>query len=177
MLRAIQNLREIAQNCSETAPFGYELSAWLAKSIDDFLKHRVQSIDEALGLKGPVGGVPWWREEQMRARDRLLKEAAALFFGELSVCAQARHIRLASLRYAASAWRFDRHQDAMPERYRNALGEWLWRAFKSGAPMPIGERHLRTILAGAKVSPGDAGLRAKENSGTRAGPPVRLCAE
>jgi hypothetical protein len=35
----------------------------------------------------------------------------------------------------------------MPETYEGTPLEFLWRAFKSGAPMPIGERQLRRILA------------------------------
>ncbi len=53
---------------------------------------------------------------------------------------------LRAVRYAASAWRFDRERDAMPERYKGTQTECLWRAFKSGATMPIGVRQLRNIL-------------------------------
>jgi hypothetical protein len=35
----------------------------------------------------------------------------------------------------------------MPERYAGTQNEYLWRAFKSGAAMPISERQLRNILA------------------------------
>ena len=50
-------------------------------------------------------------------------------------------------RYAASTWRFDRNNDDMPAHYAGTPKECLWRAFKSSAPMPIGERQLRNILA------------------------------
>ena len=36
----------------------------------------------------------------------------------------------------------------MPTHYRGRPKAHLWRAFKAGAAMPIGERHLRSILAG-----------------------------
>ena len=35
----------------------------------------------------------------------------------------------------------------MPPDYADTQKECLWRAFKSGAPMPIGERQLRNVLA------------------------------
>jgi hypothetical protein len=35
----------------------------------------------------------------------------------------------------------------MPPQYRGTAKAHLWRAFKAGAAMPIGERHLRSILA------------------------------
>lgn len=147
MLRTIQNLREIAQSCRLGAPLDGKLAVWLGDSLEQFLAHRAASIDEALGLRAPRGGIPWWREEAMRRRDSLLREFAAAWYSGCSVCAAARQIRVLSLRYAASAWRFDQADDAMPEHYRSTPKEWIWRIFKSGAPMPIGERHLRTILA------------------------------
>jgi hypothetical protein len=50
-------------------------------------------------------------------------------------------------RYAASAWRHDRENGEMPAHYRGTAKECLWRAFASGATMPLCERQLRTILA------------------------------
>jgi hypothetical protein len=150
MLRAIQNLRKIAQSCRLGAPLEDNLAVWLSESLEQFLAHRAASIDEALGLRAPRGGIPWWREEAMRRRDSLLREFAATHYVGRSVCATARQIRLLSLRYVASAWRFDRVHDAMPEHYRDTPKEWIWRIFKTGAPMPIGERHLRTILSTAR---------------------------
>jgi hypothetical protein len=34
----------------------------------------------------------------------------------------------------------------MPAEYPGSPAEFLWIAFKSGAPMPLGERHMRSIL-------------------------------
>ncbi len=67
--------------------------------------------------------------------------------GDLSPCAKAREIQTIANRYAASAWRHDRNHDEMPERYAGTPHGLLWRAFKSGAIMPIGERQLRNIFA------------------------------
>lgn len=150
MLYAIQNLRKIAQSCRLGMPLDGNLAVWLSESLEQFLAHRATTIEEALGLRAPRGGVPWWREEAMRQRDALLREFARAHYLGCSVCATARQIRLLTLRYAASAWRVDRDQDAMPDHYRSTPKEWIWRIFKAGAPMPIGERHLRTILAAAR---------------------------
>ncbi|HJS33274.1 MAG TPA: hypothetical protein VJ924_14870 [Alphaproteobacteria bacterium] len=65
----------------------------------------------------------------------------------MTISARANHVRTLATRYAASAWRFDRDRDQMPPHYSGTPMEMLWRAFKSGAPMPIGERQLRNILA------------------------------
>jgi hypothetical protein len=46
----------------------------------------------------------------------------------------------------ASAWRFDRNRPEMPLRYKRQPQELLWRAFKSGAFMPLSQRQLRNIL-------------------------------
>jgi len=53
---------------------------------------------------------------------------------------------LLAVRYAGSTWRFDRDRQSLPAGYAGGVHEWLWRAFSSGAPMPIGERQLRHVL-------------------------------
>lgn len=148
MLSAVANLREIAQCCSEGQPLRDHLARWLGKCLGEFLAHRVQTIEEALGLRPVRGGVPWWLEDAMRARNAALQELGRCFYISESISAQARQIYLAAMRYAGSAWRFDRERDAMPAGYEGTAKALLWRAFKSGAQMPIGERQLRTILAG-----------------------------
>jgi hypothetical protein len=35
----------------------------------------------------------------------------------------------------------------MPPAYAGTPKEFLWQAFQSGAPMPLGERQLRNIVA------------------------------
>jgi len=153
MLHAIQDLRAIAESCQKGSPLDSKLATWLGNSLERFLTHRTASLEEALGLRRARGGVPWWREEAMRRRDSLLRELAGRHFAGQSVCTTARQIRLLALRYAASAWRIDQAQDAMPQHYRDTPKEYIWRIFKAGAPMPIGERHLRTILANVRKAP------------------------
>lgn len=170
MLQTIQKLRDIARICRLGTPLQDDLAAWLSQSLELFLTHRAASVDEAFGLRGPRGGVPWWREEAIRARNRLLREFAAAHFPGRPVCAAARQIHLLCLRYAASSWRSDRTRDAMPEEYRNSSKEWIWRIFKTDAPMPIGERHLRTVLAVSGHSPMSA--ITDSSAITTKGPPL-----
>jgi hypothetical protein len=146
MLRTIEQLGEIARRCKEGKPLTEELSAWLAKGLEEFLAHNARSLDEALGMRAVRGGMPWWREAANRQRDEALRALGERHFGHLSMTASAERIACLAGRYASSAWRFDRKRTAMPDSYRGTPAEHLWSAFKSGAPMPIGKRQLRTIL-------------------------------
>ncbi len=147
MYPSIQNLREIVRLCSSGEPLGEDLSNWLGNSLDEFLSHRCRSVDDALGLQFPQGGVPWWREEGIRKRDAALRELTFRFYPDLCLAAQATEVRKISIRYAASAWRHDRDRNEMPGRYASTIKECLWRAFKAEAAMPISDRQLRTVLA------------------------------
>ena len=147
MLVEINDLREVARRCLAGEPLDDDLSSWLGASLQNFLERRSGTIEDAFGLRAPQGGAPWWMVDAIRTRDAALRELADRFHAERSVSGRAQEIRLRALRYAASAWRFDRERDAMPERYKGTQTECLWRAFKSGAAMPISERQLRSILA------------------------------
>lgn len=146
MLTTIEQLRDISQRCRNREPLSAEQLNWLGHVLSDFLSQRCHSVDEAFGLRFARGGVPWWREEAMRKRDAALRELARRHFADLSVAAQASRIQTLAVRYAASAWMLDKGDGGMPESYVGTAKEWLWRAFASGAPMPIGERQLRHIL-------------------------------
>ncbi len=148
MLATISNLREIRERCHDGEPLDPSLSHWLAERLDRFLAHECTSIDDALGLRQPRGGVPWWLVEAMYARDRALRDLADMVAGECSVATRAREVRQLTMRYAATAWRYDQEREAMPAGYRDTAREYVWKAFKSGAPMPLGERQLRNILGG-----------------------------
>lgn len=146
MMTTIENLREIVRRCKSGEPLSDNLSLWLGESLNSFLNRRCSTIEVALGLHAPRGGVPWWREEAIRQRDRAIRMLAHRLFAELRPSAQARHIHKLAVRYAASAWRHDRHLEDLPAHYDGKPHEWLWHAFKSGAPMPVCERQLRQIL-------------------------------
>lgn len=124
-------------------------------------------LDEALGMHAVRGGMPWWREAANRQRDEALRALGARYFGHLSMTARAERIACLANRYASSAWRFDRERADMPDSYRGTPTEQLWSAFKSRAPMPIGQRQLRTILNSgrrpAKVESAGRGHRLVAN--------------
>ncbi len=152
MMESIQELREISLRCQRGDPLDEKHLSWLGESLQRFLEHQCVSVDEAFGIKNPRGGVPWWREEQMRVRDEALRELAMSFDSKCSVTGVARQICTLARRYAASAWRFDRELDAMPDRYVGTVKENLWIAFKSGAPMPLGERQVRQIIGNCHLT-------------------------
>ena len=147
MLSAIANLRLVAKCCREGQLLERELAHWLSQGLERYLSHRATSLHEALGLRMPKGGVPWWREEAIRNRDAALRQLAAAYHHGLSVTGQAREIERLARRYAATAWRFDREREEMPADYVSRQQQWIWIAFKTGAPMPLGQRQLRQILA------------------------------
>lgn len=145
-MRTIDLLQDISRRCLAEEPLSDEQLRWLGQSLSDFLSHRCRTVDEAMGLRFARGGVPWWLEEALRKRDAALRELAQRYCAALSVSAQAQRIRELAVRYAASAWRFDKSRQWMPEQYVGTEHEWLWRAFASGAPMPICHRQLRHVL-------------------------------
>ncbi len=147
MLAEINNLKEVARRCLAGEALDEDLAYWFGTSLQEFLERRASTIDDAFGLHAPLGGVPWWMEDAIRLRDAALRELVERFHGTRSVSGQAQEVRRRALRYAASAWRFDREHTAMPPRYGGTQKEYLWRAFKSGAAMPLSERQLRNILA------------------------------
>ncbi len=148
MLRDVERLIEIAHRCRAGKPLDDGLSRWLAASLDEFLSQRSRTIEEALGLRGAQGGVSWRMELAIRTRNAALRGLADRLRPARSTAALAKRVHALTIRYAATAWRYDRDRDAMPMRYAGTGQECLWRAFKSGAAMPICERQLRSILAG-----------------------------
>lgn len=142
----IERLKEIATQCTEGERIDPDVAQWFAESIRAFLSHRASSLDEALGLKMGRGGIPWWREEAIRQRDAALRTLRKMFYSNCSLNAAALEIERLSNRYAATAWRFHQRADSLPDEVRGTAQEWLWKAFSSGATMPIKERQLRNIL-------------------------------
>ena len=93
MLVEINNLREVARRCIAGEPMDDELSRWFGTSLQDFLERRFDTIEDALGLRAPQGGVPWWMEIAIRTRDAALRELADSFHAERSVSGRAQEIR------------------------------------------------------------------------------------
>ena len=147
MMTSIDKLKEIAQRCMEAEPLSEEQIRWLGCALDEFLCHRTKSLAEAFGIFQARGGVPWWVERAIRERDAALRQLSALFYTDVSISSRASQIATKARRYAATAWRFDRERKEMPPSYAGTPTQWIWIAFKSGARMPISERHLRSLLA------------------------------
>jgi len=145
--RPVINLREIARLLTDGEPLPKPLAEWLGVSLQSFLERQHESLEDVLGLRWGRGGVPWWMDEAIRVRDDALRQLATHIAPIGSLSERARLVRERSLRYATTAWLRDRYQHALPENYAGTEKEWLWRAFKSQAAMPLGERRLRQILS------------------------------
>jgi len=141
------NLREIARRLTDGEPLPKPLAEWLGLSLHSFLERQSESLEDVLGLRWGRGGVPWWMDEAIRVRDDALRQLATHITPSGSLSERARMVRERSLRYAAASWRRDRFQQDLPPGYARTEKEWLWRAFKSRAAMPLGERRLRQILS------------------------------
>ena len=146
MFAPIENMRTVAKLCRTCEPLPEPLASWLATSLQSYLDRRAESLNDAFGVRNARGGVTCGMEASMRARDEALRLLAAQHFSQLACSAQAEQIRRLSTRYETAGWRFDRAREAMPAAYAGTPYEFLWRAFKSGAAMPLGTRQLRTIL-------------------------------
>ncbi len=147
MQTTIENLRTISERCHKGRPLDSALSSSLAERLDRFLAHECGSVEDALELRQPRGGVPWWLVEAMYKRDRALRQLADLLDPYGSASGRARVVRRLTVRYADTAWPVDQTGEVMPEAYPGTACEFLWNAFKAGAPMPLGERQLRNILS------------------------------
>jgi len=146
MPTTIDRLRDVSSHCRRGAPLPPDLAGWLAAGIERFLGREAKDLDGALGLIQAQGGIPWWREDAIRRRDLALRDLWRAACPQAGVTARARRIAEMLKRYGGSAWRLDREHAAMPADYAGTPHAHLWRAFKSGAAMPLGERQLRTIL-------------------------------
>lgn len=79
-------------------------------------------------------------------RDAMLRELADKYYPGLRRTAQARTIHQLTKLYATRSWRRDRGLMAPPPHYADSPHELLWRAFASGAHLPLSERRLCSIL-------------------------------
>lgn len=149
MRNPIQALDQLHKVCEDGEPIPEDLRNWLAQSLEVFLENNCKSLNEAFGLQQEHGGIPWWRERAIRLRDQALRDMARVHFPEGTVSSRAKEIANQSERYAAINWPRDRDVKDMPSRYTDRPLHYIWLAFKSGAKMPVSQRHLRTLLADA----------------------------
>ncbi len=147
MLGNIETLHVIQSRCADNLPLSAELRDWLAASLGRYLEHDCDNLNEAFGVVQGHGGVPWWRERAIRERDAALRALSRGHYSTISVYSRAKAIAAISERYQTTCWPRDRLLDEMPARYRGTCKEYLWRAFRSEAKMPVSERRLRTLLS------------------------------
>lgn len=148
MLHAIQALDEICDACTQDRPLPAHLRQWVAQSISKFLEHDCENLNEAFGIHQGHGGIPWWREKAIRTRDEAIRELARAHLSSATTSRRAREIHCLAQRYAGTSWPRDRLRNEMPAAYADTAKQYLWLAFKSGAKMPVSDRHLRSVLAG-----------------------------
>lgn len=141
-------LDRLVQAFERNQPLPEDLRAWAAGSITRFLEHDCDTLNEAFGICQGHGGIPWWRERAIRTRDEAIRELAARHLSCDKPSAMAREVQKLTERYAGTAWPRDRQRDEMPAKYHGTPKQYLWIAFKSGAKMPLSDRHLRNLLAG-----------------------------
>jgi hypothetical protein len=150
-LDPLNNLRVVLEACQAGGAVDGSLALWLATALETFLDHSCETLEEAFGLRNGQGGVSWRVAASMAVRDAELKSLARAHFPKLPVASQAQAIHVMCERYAATQWRFDRLSKTMPAAYRGTPKEHVWRAFQSGATMPLCTRRLRSILSASKV--------------------------
>lgn len=149
----IRVLHDIRSRCAKARPLTRAQRDWLARSLGRFLAQDCGDLDTAFGMLNSHGGVSWRHAEAIRTRDTALRALADARFAGLRISRRARALAWMCRRYQSTCWPRDRRAARMPERYRGTAKEHLWRAFRSGAKMPVSERHLRTVLAGHSGRP------------------------
>ena len=146
-LDPLNNLREVLEACQAGGTVDGSLALWLATALETFIDRSCETLEEAFGLRNGQGGVSWRVAARMAVRDRALQSLARNHFHSLPVSSQAEAIHVMCQRYAASQWQFDQLSKTMPVSYRGTPREYVWRAFQSGAIMPLCARRLRSILS------------------------------
>jgi hypothetical protein len=146
MLDAIHALDEICQACNQNRPLPDHLRKWIAGSIGRYLEHDCGDLNTAFGIQQSRGGIPWWREKDIRERNSALCELARAYYANQNLSTKARLIYRLMRRYSGTSWPRDRFKNQMPWNYSGTPQELVWRAFRSGAKMPVSERHLRNLI-------------------------------
>lgn len=148
MLKNIERLECIRSYCAAGEPMPSELSTWLSDAIERFIALECRNLEEAFEIHRYRGGVPWWRERALYRRDCELNQLYRRFFACLPVGSAAKEIHTLSARYETTVWPRDRKQPEMPAHYAGTPKAHLWKAFRSGAKMPLSRRRLTTLLTG-----------------------------
>ena len=148
MCTPIENIRLVADLCRTGEPLPGNIAGWLGRSLEAYLDRQVATLNDAFGVRNARGGVDWRQAARIARRDSALRALAVERMADMGVSAKAQAIFKLSNHYAATAWLRDRALEVMPSHYEGKSTRWLWLAFKSGAPMPLCVRRLRSILSG-----------------------------
>src|SRR5215470_7858560 len=108
MLQNINLLDEISRRCVSGDALDRDQARWLGDALRRFLTRQSPTIEEAFGLRSFRGGVSWRHELAIRRRNAALAELARRHLAYGSAAAQAKAVHTMCVRYAASAWRYDR---------------------------------------------------------------------
>lgn len=146
MLNTINALDQVCKAYSKNHPLPDHLRDWVAGSIEKFLDNDCSDLNAAFGIQQGRGGIPWWREKAIRERNIAICELAEKYFSNQKPAMRARNIHILMERYETTSWPRDRQKVEMPGQYKGTPRELIWRAFRSGAKMPVSERHLRNLI-------------------------------
>jgi hypothetical protein len=103
------------------------------------------SLEETFGVVPGPGQRSVSTRFRIEARDQLLRDAAALFFPDLPVAAQAEELHHALKRYFASAWMRERSEEACPVRHHGKIQAACWQILRSREAVLSNER-IRKII-------------------------------
>jgi hypothetical protein len=121
-------------------------SHFVAEGILAYLSGAVASLDEALGVKPEPGQRKPITLAMIAARNESLRETAAREFPGIAVSRQAHKMHTEMSRYAASAWKQDRHEKQIPERLAGTAQAVAWQMLTDEDRL-ISERQIRKILS------------------------------
>lgn len=147
-------LSRIAEACRLGADLEVGDRVDLAIALEAWLSGASGDLDDAFGVARRRGQRANRTIAAARLRDDLLRACAVQHYGGLSRRQQAAAIAQAGTRYAASAWRIDRLNSAMPASYAGTPTEAFWRILSAGASVPR-QRRMIAILTECAASSGD----------------------
>ncbi|MFG7490510.1 hypothetical protein [Methylorubrum rhodesianum] len=104
------------------------------------------TLDDCFGLRVCRGGSPWWRLETIGRRDAAVRLLARRHHNGRPVARQAAEIRAGLLRYAATAWRFDRLKAEVPFSYLGTERQIQFDILRTHEII-LSERQLQRILS------------------------------
>ncbi|MCK1657127.1 hypothetical protein [Bradyrhizobium sp. 151] len=147
-------LSRIAEACRHGVDLEVEDRVDLAIALEAWLSGAAGDLDQAFGVSRRRGQRGNRTIAAARSRDDLLRACAEQYYTGLSRRQQAAAIAQAGTRYAASAWRIDQLNPAMPARYAGTPTEAFWQVLSAGSIVP-GQRRLIAILGECAASSGD----------------------